>query len=83
MATGVAHVAAGIAILTRVMDRLAAVSLTVMFAAFGILIHAPLLFADPRSHLNWVMNAMNLALTGAAWAVADSLSSRKSSNLAA
>ena len=71
-ATGVAHIAAGLAMLTGVKTRLAAVLLTVMFAAFGVLIHAPLLLADPHSHLNWVMNAMNLALTGAAWVLADS-----------
>jgi uncharacterized membrane protein YphA (DoxX/SURF4 family) len=72
-ATGVAHIAAGVAILTRVRAYPAAVLLTFMFALFGLLVHAPLLFVDPRSHLNWVMNAMNLALTGAAWVVADSL----------
>jgi len=77
-ATGVAHLAAGVAILTGVAARLAAYLLTLMFALFGILIHAPLLMADPHSHLNWVMNAMNLALTGSAWAVADTLRGRGS-----
>lgn len=72
-ATGVAHLAAGVAVVTRIRAHLAAVLLTVMFALFGLLVHAPLLLAAPGSHLNWVMNAMNLALTGAAWVVADSL----------
>ncbi len=72
-ATGVAHLAAGAAILTQVRARLAVVLLTVMFAGFGVLIHAPLLVADPHSHLNWVMNAMKLALTGSAWVMADAL----------
>ena len=76
-ATGAAHVAAGIAILTGVQARLAAGLLTVKFAAFGVLVHAPLAFADPASQLNWVMNAMNLALTGAAWVVADTLAERR------
>jgi len=75
-ATGVAHLAAGLAVLMRVRAHLAAVLLSIMFALFGLLVHAPLLFADPASHLNWVMNAMNLALTGAACVLADSLSSR-------
>jgi uncharacterized membrane protein YphA (DoxX/SURF4 family) len=75
--TGVAHVAAGVAILARRWAHLAAVLLTVMFAGFGILIHAPLLLADPHSHLNWVMNAMNLALTGSAWVMADALAARR------
>ena len=57
-------------------DLSAEVSL-LMFAVFGILIHASLLAADPHSHLDWVMNAMNLALTGTAWVVADALGSRK------
>jgi hypothetical protein len=52
------------------------VLLTIMFALFGVLIHAPLLAADPHSHLNWVMNGMNLALTGSAWIAADSLFAR-------
>jgi hypothetical protein len=47
-----------------------------MFALFGVLVHAPLLAGDPHSHLNWVMNGMNLALTGAAWITADSLFAR-------
>ncbi len=75
-ATGVAHVAAGVAILSGVQARLAAILVTAMFAGFGVLVHAPLLFADPSSHLNWVMNSINLALTGAAWVVADSLADR-------
>jgi len=33
-------------------------------------VHLPLVLIDPRAHLGWVMNAINLALTGAAWAVA-------------
>lgn len=71
-ATGIAHVTAGICILANRKARLAAIWLTVMFAGFGILVHLPLLWSDPSSHLNWVMNAMNLALTGSAWVVADS-----------
>jgi uncharacterized membrane protein YphA (DoxX/SURF4 family) len=72
-ATGVAHIAAGLAILTGVQARLAAILLTVMFASFTPLVHVPLLLADPSSHMNWTENALNIALTGAAWVVADSL----------
>jgi hypothetical protein len=49
---------------------MAAIALTAMFAVFGALIHLPLLLADAHSHLNWVMSAINLALTGAAWSIA-------------
>jgi uncharacterized membrane protein YphA (DoxX/SURF4 family) len=72
-ATGVAHIVAGIAILTGVQARLAAVLLTIMFAAFTPLVHLPLLLGDPSRYSNWTENALNLALTGAAWVIADSL----------
>jgi uncharacterized membrane protein YphA (DoxX/SURF4 family) len=72
-ATGVGFVAAGVAILTGVQARLAAILLTVMFASFALLVHAPMLMADPSSHGIWTENALNLAVMGAAWVVADSL----------
>jgi uncharacterized membrane protein YphA (DoxX/SURF4 family) len=72
-ATGVGHIAAGLAILTGVQARLASILLTAMFASFTPLVHVPMLLADPSSHTNWAENALNLALTGAAWVVADSL----------
>jgi uncharacterized membrane protein len=72
-ATGIFHIAAGVAILTGVQARLAAILLTVMFAAFTPLVHLPMLLADHSSLMNWTENAMNLVLTGVAWVVADSL----------
>ncbi len=72
-ATGVGHIAAGVAILTGVQARLAAILLTAMFASFTPLVHVPMLLADPSRHMNWSENALNLALIGAAWVVADSL----------
>ncbi len=75
-ATGIAHIAAGVAILTGVQARLAAILLTVMYASFTPLVHIPTLFADPSSHFNWSENADNLVLTGVAWVVADSLARR-------
>ena len=53
--------------------RLAAILLTAMYASFSLLVHAPMLLADPSSHMNWSESALNLALTGVAWVVADSL----------
>jgi uncharacterized membrane protein YphA (DoxX/SURF4 family) len=72
-ATGVGHIAAGVAILTGVQARLAAILLTAMFASFTPLVHLPMLLAEPSSHFIWSENALNLALTGAAWVVAHSL----------
>jgi uncharacterized membrane protein YphA (DoxX/SURF4 family) len=76
-ATGVAHIVGGLAIITGVRARLAAILLTVMYASFTPLVHLPLLLADHSSHENWAENAENIALVGVAWVVADSLASRK------
>jgi uncharacterized membrane protein YphA (DoxX/SURF4 family) len=72
-ATGVGQIAAGVAILTGVQARLAAILLTAMYVSFTLLVHGPLLLGDPSSH--WILseNALNLALIGVAWVVADSL----------
>ena len=72
-ATGLGHIAAGLAILSRVRAHLAAVLLTAMYASFTLLVHTPMLLADPSSHTNWSESALNLALIGVAWVVADSL----------
>jgi uncharacterized membrane protein YphA (DoxX/SURF4 family) len=71
-ATGVGHVAAGIAIITGVQARLAAILLTIMFALFTVLVHVPMAIATPDNHWIWNENAVNIALIGAAWVVADS-----------
>jgi uncharacterized membrane protein YphA (DoxX/SURF4 family) len=75
-ATGIFHIAAGLAILTGLRARLAAILLTVMYAAFTPLVHIPQLIAHPDSHWIWTENAANLVLTGIAWVVADSLARR-------
>jgi uncharacterized membrane protein len=74
--TGVCFIAAGLSILTGIKARLAAILLTTMVASFGLLANGPMLFADPSSHWNWTESALNLALIGAAWVVADSLEGR-------
>ena len=76
-ATGIGFMAAGVAILTGVQARLAAILLTAMLAIFALLVHEPILLADHTSHWNWTESAFNLALTGAAWVVADSLARMK------
>jgi uncharacterized membrane protein YphA (DoxX/SURF4 family) len=72
-ATGVSFIAAGVAILTGVLARLAATLLTGMIGSFALLVHEPMLLADHASHVNWTESAVNLAVVGAAWVVADSL----------
>jgi uncharacterized membrane protein len=72
-ATGIFHIAAGVAILSGVQARLAAVMLTIMYAAFTPLVHLPMLVADSSNHYTWSENALNIMLTGVAWVVAGSI----------
>lgn len=72
-ATGVGFVAAGLAILTGVQARVAAILMTAMLVSFGLLVNGRMLLADHSSHWNWTESAVNLAVVGAAWVVADSL----------
>jgi len=71
--TGVCFILAGIALVTGVKARLAAILLTMMIAVFAVLIHTPTLIADHKSIFNWNESAVNFALVGAAWVVANSL----------
>ena len=71
--TGGAQIAAGVAMLSGVQARLAAILLTVMYASFSALVHIPMLLADPKSPDNWTENGINLVLTRAAWALVDTL----------
>ena len=75
-ATGIAHCGAGLAIATGFLASPASRLLTLMFVVFGVLVHAPSIFIDPHSHLNWTANAMNFALIGSAWVIADSIEAR-------
>lgn len=72
-ATGAGHLAAGLAILFGVASRPAATLLTAMMASFVVLLHIPRVMAAPDSHLEWTMTAVALSLTGAAWALRQSL----------
>jgi uncharacterized membrane protein len=75
--TGACFIAAGVAILTRVQSRLAAILLSIMIASFGVLANGRMLIADPSSHWNWTESILNLALTGAACVVAGSMTPQR------
>jgi uncharacterized membrane protein YphA (DoxX/SURF4 family) len=77
IATGVADVAAGLAIISGILAPLAARLLTLMFASFSAFIWLPALIADPKAHISWQGNAVNLALIGAVWVLGDALSERR------
>jgi uncharacterized membrane protein YphA (DoxX/SURF4 family) len=76
-ATAAGHIAAGIAIMTGVCARLAAILLTAMFIVFSLLVHGPKVLTDPHTHFGWVENAVNIALIGSAWVIAASISKAK------
>ena len=77
--TGLAHVMAGLAILSGVQAALASRLFTAMLLTFGALVWLPSLIASPTKHMVWAGNAINLAIAGAAWMVADWISATSAS----
>ena len=73
LATGGAHVAGGMALISGLYARLAARLVTAMFAGFGLLVWLPQLVAHPAAHMVWSGNGINLALVGAVWVVGDAI----------
>ena len=78
--TTVAFALAAISLLTMRLALLASRLLTAMLIGFGLLVWLPAPFADPHKLINWAGNAQNLAITGAAWIVADFLSQNRSTS---
>ena len=72
-ATGIGFVLAGLALLTGLKARLAAILLTGMMLSFTVLVHVRMLMAGPRGVGDWTELAINVTVAGAAWVVADSL----------
>jgi uncharacterized membrane protein len=68
--TGAAHMAAGVALLCRIMPRTAAMLEAAMITTFVVLLHAPGVAAEPGSRLQWTMLAIAAAYAGAAWSMA-------------
>ncbi|HEY3815179.1 MAG TPA: DoxX family protein [Caulobacteraceae bacterium] len=69
-----AHIAAGLAVLSGIQARLAAILVTVMYAIFQVVVHVPLVLADPKSAAHWIEPVTNVVLLGAAWILAEYLS---------
>jgi uncharacterized membrane protein YphA (DoxX/SURF4 family) len=68
-ATGVAHVAAGLSLVSGIRAQLGATLLAVMMAVFVVLVHIPRVYASPGEQLEWIMLGVALSLSGAAWLV--------------
>lgn len=68
-ATGVAHLAAGLSLLSGIRARLGATLLAVMMALFVVLVHVPRVVAAPDELLQWIMLGVALSLSGSAWLI--------------
>lgn len=77
--TGAGHIAAGFAILSGVLSRLAAGMLAAMMGSFALLLHLPRVVADPASQIEWTMLCVATMLAGAAWIVRAGLTPRETS----
>ena len=83
VSTTIAFVLAAIALFTGRSALLASRLLTAMLIGFGLLVWLPVLLANPHKMFSWDGNAQNLAITGAAWIVADYLSQKRPTAIAA
>jgi uncharacterized membrane protein len=75
--TGLAFVAAGVGIISRVLDVAAARLLTLMFVVFASVVLPRYIFQYPHNEVSWGSNAYNLAAIGATWVLADWLAGRR------
>ena len=78
--TGGAHLAAGIAFLTNVLVRVAAILFAVMVSGFVLLLHLPRTIGAPGSRAEWTMIVIALTITAAAWCAAGAIGGRKPTN---
>jgi uncharacterized membrane protein len=80
--TGLAHIAAGAALVVGMVPRLAATLEALMMSLFGLLVWVPSFFMQPRPawallpQNQWSELVVNLALAASAWVVATSLKNR-------
>jgi uncharacterized membrane protein len=75
--TGICFVLAGLAILSRIQDVLAARLLALLFLAFNVFSLPQFIFVNPKGHASWGGNAINLAFVGASLIFADATASLK------
>lgn len=69
-ATGVAQIAAGLAILSGVLARLAATLTGLMYGSWVLIVHVPRVMANPASHAEWTNIVTAAALCASALIVA-------------
>jgi len=74
--TGVAHIAAGIGIVSRISSRLAATLEAIMIGLFALILHVPLIFFQPTNRGYWTALFIATACSGASFIVASSIPKR-------
>ena len=74
--TGISFVAAGLSILSGILDVLAARLLGLMLLIFSTTVLTPGIFANPHSHVAWGGDAYNVTAVGATWMFASWLAHR-------
>jgi uncharacterized membrane protein YphA (DoxX/SURF4 family) len=72
-ATGIAQIAAGLAILSGVQARLAATLTGVMYGSWVLIVHIPRVLAQPESRVEWTSVAIAATLSASALVVAGAL----------
>jgi hypothetical protein len=75
IATCVPFGLAAVALVTNRYALLASRLFALMMLLFGVLVWIPILLSDPRNHGDWVEATETVAIAGAAWVLADVLSS--------
>ena len=68
--TGAGHIAAGIAVLTNVLPRLAVAVEACMMGCFVLFLHIPGVISAPTNRFQWTMLCVAITITGAAAIVA-------------
>ena len=74
--TGAGHLLAGLALLSGMLARLAAVLEALMMSLFVLLVHVPMLLAGPKPEavqMDWMLLAAAMTMSASAWAVARAL----------
>jgi uncharacterized membrane protein len=78
---GAAHIAAGLAVLFRVVPRLAATMEAGMITIFTLLVAFPPVMADPTKHFNWAAAFSSFLIGNGAWCVAAYMAAAHASDI--
>ena len=73
-ATGVAHVASGLSILSGILSRVAAYCTAAMFGSWVLIVHTPRVLAHPEGANEWTSLLIALGMCGGALLIASALS---------